>query len=93
MIEEIKNKIGIKWLVEKLGLTVYRGDFVKSIYKDEKKPSLKLYPQTNSYYDFSAGKGGDVINFYADARSISNGDAIKELAYMAGVELKSITQN
>ena len=93
MIEEIKNKIDIKWLAQKLGLKLYNNDFLFSIYRSEKKPSLKLYPETNSYFDYSAGKGGDVINFYADAKRISISEAVKELIQLAGIELKNVTHS
>jgi len=86
MIEEIKKRIGIKKLVRDLGLKEYPNDFIKSIYEDEKNPSLKLYTKTNSFYDFSTGKGGDVITFYAHCRNIDIKQAVKELAQSEGIE-------
>jgi DNA primase len=85
MINEIKSRLGILELVAKLGLKVTNGNFVHSIYKSERTPSLKLYPETNSFYCFATNKGGDLIKFWADARKISNGEAIKELSQMLGL--------
>jgi len=86
MIEEIKKRLKIKQLTREMGIKTYRNDFIKSIYKDEKNPSLKLYPKTNSFYDFSTGRGGDVLTFYADYRNIDIKQAIKELAESEGIE-------
>ena len=40
--EEIKNRINILDLVREMGIEVYRNNFIKSIYKDEQNPSLKI---------------------------------------------------
>lgn len=80
LIEEIKRRINIVDLATEWGLQPTPNNFIFSIYKAEKNRSLKLYPETNSYYCFATGKGGDVIRFYADYYKINNGDAIKRLA-------------
>lgn len=79
LIEEIKNKINVVELAFGLGLQPTRQGFIYSIYKEETTPSLKLYPATNSYFCFATGKGGDVINFYADYKRIELKEAIREL--------------
>ena len=92
MIDEIKRIIKIVDLATELGLQPTKQGFIYSIYKDESNPSLKLYPETNSYYCFSTAQGGDVIKFYADLKGISIKEAVKELAVRAGLENKK-TQN
>lgn len=82
MINEIKSRLGILELVAKLKLKVTNGNFIYSIYKSERTPSLKLYPETNSYYCFATNKGGDVISFYRDYFKLTNSQAIKELCEM-----------
>jgi len=82
LIEEIKSRLSILELVAKLGLKVTNGNFVHSIYKSERTPSLKLYPETNSFYCFATNKGGDVISFYRDYFKLTNSQAIKELCEM-----------
>ena len=69
LIEEIKNRINVVDLAIELGLQPTKKDFIYSIYKDEKNRSLKLYTETNSFYCFATGRGGDVINFYADFKN------------------------
>lgn len=88
LIEEIKNRINIKDLVSELGIKIYKNDFIYSIYKTERTPSLKIYPESNSFYCFSTGKGGDVINFYADYKRIELKEAVKELDIRAGLDYK-----
>lgn len=84
MIEEIKNRIRIIDLANSYGMKPDKNGFIKSIYKDEKTPSLKIYEKTNTFYDFSTQRGGDVINFYADLKRLSVKDAINELSQASG---------
>jgi DNA primase/DNA-binding transcriptional ArsR family regulator len=86
IIEEIKKRINIVDLANDFGLQPTKKDFIYSIYKEEKNRSLKLFPETNSFYDFSTGKGGDVINFYADFKKIDNKEAIVLLSEELGID-------
>lgn len=80
MIEEIKTQINILMLAKMLGLNVNKSGFIKSIYKEEKNPSLKLYPNTNSFFCFSTNQGGDIVKFYMDYFNLSFSQAIQELS-------------
>lgn len=82
MIDEIKRKASIVQIAKREGFEINRGGFIPSIYKDEKEPSLKLYPKTNSYFCFASGQGGDVIKFYQDIKGISFKEALEKLAEM-----------
>lgn len=77
MIEEIKNRYSIKDILFILGISPT--SFIKTPLKDEKRPSLKIYYETDSFKDYSANIVGDQIDLYAHLRQISNADAIKEL--------------
>ncbi len=90
LIEEIKQRINIVDLANEFGLQPTRKDFIFSIYKEEKNRSLKLYPETNSFYCFATGRGGDVIDFYKDYYNIDVNDAIKELAVKVDIDYKKI---
>jgi len=90
IIDEIKKRINIIDLVTEFGLQPTKKDFIFSIYKEEQNRSLKLYPETNSYYCFATGRGGDVINFYANYYKIDINDAIKELVIKAGIDDKKV---
>ena len=87
LIDEIKSKVNILQLAIECGLEPTRNNFIFSIYKNEKNRSLKLYPETNSFYCFSTGNWGDVIDFYADYKRLDLKTAIKELAEGAGIDM------
>ncbi len=70
LIDDIKNRINIVQLAVEFGLNPTKNNFIFSIYKNESNRSLKLYPETNSFYCFSSGNWGDVIDFYADYKRI-----------------------
>ena len=91
LIEEIKNRINILQMAIEFGLNPTRNHFIFSIYKKEKTRSLKLYPETNSFYCFSTGNWGDVIDFYADYKGISLSTAFKELADETKIDLSGST--
>jgi len=79
MIEEIKNSVKIMDIAKSFGLHRDKRGYLKSIYKTEKTPSLKIYEDTNTFYDFATHQGGDVITFYSAVKGITIKDAIKEL--------------
>ncbi len=85
IIEEIKNRITIFQLLQQFGIKPNNQGFIHSIYKQEQNPSLKIYPDKNSFFCYATYKGGDVINFYADYKKISNSEAIKILATDLGI--------
>ena len=91
LVDEIKNRVNIVDLALYLGCEVNSSGFTNSIYKDEQNPSLKFYRDTNSYYCFATGNGGDVIKFYADYNQIEMKQAIKELADRYSITNKSNT--
>lgn len=86
MIEEIKNKITITDLLNRIGLQPSASGFISSIYKEEKTPSLKIYSAENRYHCFATDQGGDVIDFYRDYYRVDARQAIKELTDIAGIE-------
>ncbi|MBM3713977.1 MAG: hypothetical protein FJW56_11210, partial [Actinobacteria bacterium] len=46
------------------------------IFHKEKAPSLTVYEDTQSFFCFGCGKGGDVINFIMLAEDLSFKEAI-----------------
>lgn len=88
MIEEIKNNVSILQVLSYLGIRSNNSNFIHSIYKDEKTPSLKIYPQTNTFFCFATNQGGDIIKFYSDYNRIDTKQTIKELT-----EIFSINKN
>ncbi|HRN70925.1 MAG TPA: AAA family ATPase [Candidatus Woesebacteria bacterium] len=86
MIEQIKNRVNIFDIAREAGYIPDKNNFIKSIYKEESKPSLKLYPQTNSFYCFSSGNGGDVLRFYQHLKNVDFKTALKQLSERIGID-------
>ena len=59
----IKEVVTIRSVCDKYGLEITRGGYICCPFHQEDTPSLKIYPQSNSYYCFGCGSGGDVISF------------------------------
>ncbi len=53
----------------------------------EKTPSFTVYPDTESFYCFGCGIGGDVINFIRHAENLDYIDAVRLLAQRSGLEM------
>lgn len=56
-------------------------------FHNEKTPSFTVYPETESYYCFGCGAGGEVINFIRNIENLDFTDAVKLLADRAGLKL------
>lgn len=56
-------------------------------FHNEKTPSFTVYPETNSYYCFGCGAGGEVISFIRNIENLDFVDAVKLLADRAGLKL------
>ena len=54
-------------------------------FHNEKTPSFYVYPETQSFYCFGCGVGGDVITFIKKIESLSYPEAVKMLAARAGM--------
>lgn len=77
--EEIKRKVKIEEILERYGYELNRAGFISCPFHNEKTPSLKIYPETNSYYCFGCNTGGDVISFVMHLLRIDFGSAILRL--------------
>lgn len=53
----------------------------------EKTPSFTVYPESDSFYCFGCGVGGDVIGFVRRAENLDYIDAVKLLAQRAGMDM------
>ena len=53
----------------------------------EKTASFTVYPDTQSYYCFGCGNGGDVITFIKNIENLDYIDAVRFLAYKNGMNM------
>lgn len=56
-------------------------------FHSEKTPSFTVYPDTQSYYCFGCGNGGDVITFIKNYENLDYMEAVKLLADRAGMQM------
>ncbi len=75
-IEEIKQ-IPIRQILNNYGIKISSTNFFKL--RDEKTASVKLYEDTNSYYDYGPGQGGSVIDLIMFLEKITIAEAINIL--------------
>lgn len=93
VIDEVKSRIDI---VEVIGSYVklsrsgrnFRG---LSPFQNERTPSFFVFPDTQTFKDFSSGEQGDVFSFIMKKEGLTFGEALRELARRAGVQLEART--
>lgn len=56
-------------------------------FHSEKTPSCTIYPDTDSFYCFGCGAGGDVITFIMKIENLSYIEAVRLLAQRSGLEM------
>ena len=56
-------------------------------FHSEKTPSCTIFPETQSFYCFGCGAGGDVITFLRRVENLEFVDAVKLLAQRSGLEV------
>lgn len=86
-IKLIKSRINCMDYAQKIGLSISKeGDRCVSPLRSNAKNSTSFIVWPDFYYDFSAGSGGDVIDFCANYKHGGDrGAAIRDLATMVGV--------
>lgn len=58
----------------------------------DKTPSLIIYPNTNSFYCFSCGVGGNMINWLMTFEDMKFPEAIDKVSSLAGTDIKNLKQ-
>ena len=88
-IEEIKFKNDITDVISSYVNLKRRGrNFVGLCpFHGEKTPSFNVYPQSNSFYCFGCGVGGDIITFVEKIENLDYFEAVKFLAQKAGIQM------
>mgnify|MGYP000101547659 CR=1 FL=1 len=60
-IKDIKSRLSILTVLKHYGLKPDRNGMLKCPFHEDDQPSLKVYPQTNTFHCFGCGKNGDAI--------------------------------
>ena len=73
IFKAVNESLSMADVARHFGYEPNRAGFIKSPFKGERTASCKLYPR--SFYDFSAGTGGDIIRFAAAILHVNNWEA------------------
>lgn len=81
-LSELRTRADIESTVSSYVSLKRRGRILTGLcpFHSEKTPSFTVYPETQSYYCFGCGSGGDVITFI---KNIENLDYIESVRYLA----------
>ena len=87
ILQEIKEKSPVEEVIAPYVNLKRMGRNLKGLcpFHSEKTPSFVVYPESNSYYCFGCGAGGDSINFIRQIENLDYIEAVKRLADRAGV--------
>lgn len=80
--EIIKSEVNINDVATHL-----LGKPIRGMYRfpGERTASLKIYPKTQSFYDYGRNRGGDAIALWAHVRNCDNWTALNEMASLYGI--------
>lgn len=89
VIEEIKYRNDIESVISSYVQVKRRGRNLVGLcpFHSEKTPSFTVYPDSQSFFCFGCGAGGDVVTFIRRMENLDYVEALKFLAERAGMKL------
>lgn len=88
-LQELKYKTDIEDIISTYVTLKKRGSTSVGLcpFHNEKTPSFTVYPDTQSFYCFGCGAGGDAIGFIRKIENLDYIDAVKLLTERAGMQM------
>lgn len=88
-LQEIRDRNEIESVISPYVNLKRRGRNLTGLcpFHNEKTPSFTVYPETQSFYCFGCGAGGDVITFVRKIENLDYTEAVKSLADRAGIAM------
>ena len=88
-LEELRAKNEISEVIGAYVTLKRAGRLYKGLcpFHGEKTPSFTVYPDTQSFYCFGCGVGGDVVSFIRRAENLDYTEAVKLLADRSGIPM------
>jgi DNA primase len=92
-IDEVRSRLDIVDVVGSYVKLARSGRNYKGLspFQSERSPSFFVFPDTQTFKDFSSGEQGDVFSFVMKKEGWTFGEALRELARRAGVQLEERT--
>ena len=93
-LDEIKLRVKVSQVVGKYVQLKKRGkEFIGlSPFKNEKTPSFTVNDEKGFYHCFSTGEHGNIFDFLMKTKSLRFGEAVKDLAIEAGMQIYKFTK-
>lgn len=88
-IAELRRRADIESIISSYVNIRRNGKICRGLcpFHGEKTPSFTVYPDTQSFYCFGCGEGGDVIHFICSIENLDYVEAVKFLADKVGMDL------
>ena len=88
-LQEVRMKTDIADLISNYVTLKKRGNTYVGLcpFHNEKTPSFTVYDDTQSFYCFGCGVGGDAVTFVKKIENLDYVDAVKFLAQRAGMQM------
>ncbi len=88
-LEELRSRVDIESVISPYVNLRRRGKNLVGLcpFHNEKTPSFTVYPETESFYCFGCGAGGDIVSFMRRIENLDYLEAVKMLAERAGMSL------
>ncbi len=88
-LQELKYKTDVEDVISSYVSLKRRGSTLVGLcpFHNEKTPSFTVYPDTQSFYCFGCGAGGDSVGFIRRIENLDYIDAVKLLAERAGMQM------
>lgn len=83
-ISDIKTRLSIYTVLQHYGLQPDRNNMLKCPFHADDKPSMKIYPNTNTFNCFGCAANGDVIEFIQKKENCNKHVALLKAAELCG---------
>ena len=94
-IDEVKARLDIVDVIGQYVKLTRSGKSYKGLspFQSERSPSFFVFPDTQTYKDFSSGEQGDIFKFMMKKEGWTFPEALRELAHRAGVQLEERSED
>ncbi|MEI6579876.1 MAG: DNA primase [Eubacteriales bacterium] len=88
-LQELRERIDIETVISPYVNLRRRGRLLTGLcpFHGEKTPSFTVYPDSQSFYCFGCGAGGEIVTFIRRIENLDFVEAVKSLAQKAGLQM------